>query len=83
MLGRISVGACLELPPDAVKKANGGFAKAVAVPERREEFFAGLGVVGVDVYGHMSSYVKRKPLSKRMWRSLRSMLSSVKRRMTR
>lgn len=70
----------LELSPDEVMSDNGGFAPSVQIPERRVEFFEGLKVSGVDVYRHMSRYVKRKPLPQRLMRSLRSTLSSIKRR---
>ena len=70
----------LELSPDEVMSDNGGFAPSVQIPERRVEFFEGLKVVGVDVYRHMSRYVKRKPLPQRLMRSLRSTLSSIRRR---
>lgn len=70
----------LELSPDEVMSDNGGFAPSVQIPERRVEFFEGLKVAGVDVYRHMSRYVKRKPLPQRLMRSLRSTFSSIKRR---
>lgn len=70
----------LELSPNEVMSDNGGFAPSVQIPERRVEFFEGLKVAGVDVYRHMSRYVKRKPLPQRLMRSLRSTLSSIKRR---
>ena len=70
----------LELSPDEVMSENGGFARSVQIPERRSEFFEGLKVAGVDVYRHMSRYVKRKPLPQRLMRSLRSTLSSIRRR---
>jgi NAD-dependent dihydropyrimidine dehydrogenase PreA subunit len=70
----------LELSPNEVMSDNGGFAPSVQIPERRVEFFEGLKVAGVDVYRHMSRYVKRKPLPQRLMRSLRSTLSSIRRR---
>jgi hypothetical protein len=50
------------------------------MPEKRAEFFEGLKVAGVDVYRHMTRYVVRKPLPQRIFRRLKSKLSSVKRR---
>ena len=50
------------------------------MPEKREEFFMGLGVANVDVYRHMKKYVVRMPIHVRMFRSLRSALSNMKRR---
>lgn len=81
-MSRIKAESFLELPVEAVKAENGGFAKSVAVPEKREEFFKGLGVAKVDVYKLMKKYVVRKPLPVRLYRELRSALSGLKRRMT-
>ena len=69
-----------ELPLAAVMAQNGGFAESVPLPEKREEFFRGLGVAGVDVYRHLKKYMVRRPLPVRMYRRLRSWLSSMKRR---
>lgn len=69
-----------ELPVEAVMAQNGGFAESVPLPEKREEFFRGLGVAGVDVYKHLKKYMVRRPLPVRMYRKLRSWLSSMKRR---
>lgn len=69
-----------EIPVEAVMAQNGGFAESVPVPEKREEFFKGLGVAGVDVYRHLKKYVVRRPLPVRVYRKLRSWLSSMKRR---
>lgn len=69
-----------ELPLAAVMAQNGGFAESVPLPEKREEFFRGLGVAGVDVYKHLKKYMVRRPLPVRMYRKLRSWLSSMKRR---
>jgi hypothetical protein len=67
-----------EMPVEAVMAQNGGFAERVPVPEKREEFFRGLCVAGVDVYRHLKKYVVRRPLPLRMYRKLRSWLSSIK-----
>ena len=69
-----------EVAVAAVVSENGGFAQSVPVPEKREEFFKGLGVAGVDVYSHLNRYVVRRPLPVRIYRKVRSVLSSVKRR---
>ena len=79
-MSRTKAEVMLELPVEAVKAENGGFAETVAVPEKRDEFFKGLGVAGVDVYKHMMRYVVRKPLPVRLYRRLRSALSRLKRR---
>ena len=77
---RLQADTMLEVPMDAVKAENGGFAEAVAVPEKRPEFFKALGVAKVDVYKLMKKYVVRKPLPVLLYRELRSALSRIKRR---
>ena len=80
LLRSIKADFIMEVPVGDVMAENGGFAESVAIPEKRAEFFEGLKVAGVDVYKHMMRYVVRKPLPQRMWRSFRSTLSSMKRR---
>ena len=82
-LSLIEKDVMLELSADAVMAENGGFAKTLTVPEKREEFFKGLGVAKVDVYRHMKNYVVRKPLTVRLYRAVRSALSKCKRRISR
>lgn len=77
---RIHAETKQSIPVDAVTKDNGGFAESIAVPEKRDEFFAGLKVAGVDVYEHMKSYVVKKPFYKRISRCLRSGLVEMKRK---
>lgn len=83
LISKITVKTVSELPVAAVKSENGGFAQTLAVPEKREEFFNGLGAANVDVYKHMKSYVIRKPLPVRIYKNLRSALSRLKRRIIR
>jgi hypothetical protein len=80
LLRNIDTSFMKEIPVDSVKAENGGFAESVAMPEKRTEFFEGLKVAGVDVYKCMMRYVVKRPLPQRMWRSFRSALSSMKRR---
>jgi hypothetical protein len=80
LLRSIDASFMKEIPVDGVKAENGGFAESVAMPEKRTEFFEGLKVAGVDVYKCMMRYVVKRPLPQRMWRSFRSALSSMKRR---
>jgi coenzyme F420-reducing hydrogenase beta subunit len=80
LLDRIHAGYRKEVPVEAVMSGNGGFAESLHMPEKRAEFFEGLKVAGVDVYRHMTRYVVRKPLPQRIFRRLKSKLSSVKRR---
>ena len=82
-ISRIEKDAVNELTADAVMSDNGGFAQTLPVPERREEFFRGLRVANVDVCRHMKSYVVRKPFAVRLYRSVCSILSKCKRRVTR
>lgn len=82
-LSSIKAETMLEISVGAVKAENGGFASVVAIPEKRQEFFEGLGVAKVDVYAHMKKYVVRKPLSTRIYRALRSNLSKLKKKVIR
>ena len=68
-----------EVMAEAVMAENGGFASGlVQIPQRREEFFKGVHSAK-NLPKYMSSYVVRKPLLS-LYRNLRSMLSSLKRR---
>lgn len=68
-----------QLTPADVAKDNGGFAqKPTPIPEKREEFFKGVHSTK-NLPKYMRSYVVRKPLLS-LYRNLRSMLSSLKRR---
>ena len=82
-MSKVRPETILQVPVAAVKAENGGFAESLPMPEKREEFFKGLGVAKVDVYGHMKSYVVRKPFIVRIYRTLRSALSKLKRRIVR
>ena len=79
-MSRIKAEFVREVQVEAVMVENGGFSKSHPVPEKREEFFKGLGVAGVDVYGHLKKYVIRRPLPVRLYRKVRSVLSAMKRR---
>lgn len=80
LLDKVAAEYRRDLPAEAVMSENGGFAESVPVPAKRAEFFDGLKVAGVDVYKHMSGYVVKKPLPQRLWRCVRSAVSSAKRR---
>ena len=69
-----------QIQVDQVRKENGGFAGAVVVPERRDEFFKGVHSAA-DLPKYMSSFIIRKPLHVRMYQSMRRKLSALKRRM--
>ena len=77
---KIAGGLSLEqLTPADVAKENGGFSqKATPIPEKREEFFKGVHSTN-NLPKYMRSYVVRKPLLS-LYRKLRSLLSSLKRR---
>lgn len=62
-------------------KNNSGFAERTEMPERREEFFKGHHSA-TDLVSYMKGFVIRKPLHVRLYRSLRSVLSGIKRRIT-
>lgn len=62
-------------------KNNSGFAGKTEMPERREEFFKGHHSA-TDLVSYMKGFVVRKPLHVRLCRSLRSVLSGIKRRIT-
>ena len=69
----------LQLTPADVAKDNGGFAqKPTLIPEKREEFFKGVHSTQ-NLPKYLRSYVARKPLLN-IYRNLRSLLSSLKRR---
>ena len=56
---------------------NGGFSAGCDVPQRREAFFAGLPNAQ-DTIKYMKSFVVRKPLTVRIYRSIHSSLSRMK-----
>lgn len=68
-----------EIPAESVAESNGGFAGAAAVPDRREEFFKGVYSAD-DLIGYMKSFVVKKPLPVRLYRSLRRKLSAIRKR---
>lgn len=82
-MAKIAAETMIELPVQSVMSQNGGFSESLPVPEKREEFFNGLGAANVDVYKHMKGYVIRKPLLVRIYVNLRSALSRLKRRIIR
>ena len=69
-----------EISAEDVRMDNGGFRGAADIPERRAEFFKGVHSAA-DLQKYMASFVVRKPLPVRIYRSVRSMLSALKRRM--
>ena len=68
-----------EIDPLLALKRNGAFAQGVQVPQRREEFFQGLHSAK-DLIGYMKGFVVRTPLHKKIYRSIHTMLSKIKRR---
>ena len=61
------------------RKDNGGFHDPASIPERREDFFAGMHSAE-DLIKYMKSFVVRKPLWKSLYRSVRAFLSACKKR---
>jgi coenzyme F420-reducing hydrogenase beta subunit len=68
-----------EIDPLLALKRNGAFAQGVQIPQRREEFFLGLHSAK-NLIGYMKGFVVRTPLHKKVYRSARTMLSKIKRR---
>jgi hypothetical protein len=68
-----------EIALEDARKENGGFIGAIALPEKRTEFFKGVHSA-VDLYKYMAGYVVRKPILVRMLRNVRRGLSKLKRR---
>ncbi|MBR5569241.1 MAG: Coenzyme F420 hydrogenase/dehydrogenase, beta subunit C-terminal domain [Bacteroidales bacterium] len=68
-----------QIDENMAKEDNGGFAAVIAVPEKREEFFKGVHSTK-DLIAYMSTYVVRRPMHIRMYRSVRKRLSQIKRR---
>ncbi len=68
-----------QISVEDLMKENGGFDGATAIPERREEFFKGVHS-SADLPKYMASFVVKKPLHVRIYRSVRRMLSVLKRR---
>ena len=68
-----------QIPIEMAIKDNGGFASPSQIPPKRDEFFKGIHSAD-DLVRYMKSYVIRKPLYERIYRSLRAWLSEVKRR---
>lgn len=71
--------AVKEIDPVLALKRNGAFADALQVPQRREEFFRGMHSAK-DIIKYMKGFVVRPPLHKRIYRSIHTMLSKIKRR---
>ena len=68
-----------EVDPLLALKRNGAFAHNMQVPQRREEFFQGLHSAK-DLIGYMKGFVVRTPLHKKLYRSIHTLLSKIKRR---
>lgn len=68
-----------EIDPVLALKSNGAFAQALAMPQRREEFFQGLHSAK-DIIKYMKGFVVRTPLHKKIYGSVHTMLSKIKRR---
>lgn len=63
------------------KKRNAGFSADIKVPERRDEFFAGIHSAK-DIIRYMSGFVVRKNVFKKCYECLHTALSRIKRRIT-
>ena len=77
-----AVSAAMEVRPVDVELSrmdNGGFHDPAAMPQNREEFFMGIHSKG-DLIRHMKSYVVRRPLWMRVYRTMRRFLSKCKKK---
>ncbi len=68
-----------ELDFESATGNNRGFAGISAVPERREEFFTGLGTAS-DLLDYMYAFVKKEPFLKRTVKSFRRTAAFLKKR---
>ena len=68
-----------EIDPLLALGRNGAFAQTLQIPQRRNEFFQGLHSTK-DLIGYMKGFVVRTPLHKKIYRSLHTVLSMIKRR---
>lgn len=67
-----------EIDPLLALGRNGAFAQTLQIPQRRNEFFQGLHSAK-DLIGYMKGFVVRTPLHKKIYRSLHTVLSKIKR----
>ena len=63
------------------KKRNAGFSADVKVPERRDDFFAGVHSAK-DIISYMSGFVVRKNVFTKCYECVHTVLSKIKRRIT-
>ena len=70
-----------EVSYDAATEGNGGFSVHTEIPQRREEFFQGY-LSAKSLISYMKGFVVRRPLHERLYRNVRRILSSMKRRIT-
>ncbi len=70
---------CRMIDPELAFKRNGAFAETIQVPQRREEFFQGLHSTK-DLIRYMKGFVVKTPIYEKIYRSLHTMLSKMKRR---
>ena len=69
-----------EVDKTKARSCNSGFSASIEVPAAREVFFKGAHLTP-DIVAHMKKYVVAEPVTRRLWRTVRSMLSKFKRRM--
>lgn len=79
LLDRVKEGlTMMEIEPSHIKAQNSGLGGSLPVPRSRQDFFKGLHSTK-DLYGWMSSFMVKKPLAERIYRGIRTYLSSIKR----
>ena len=69
-----------EVDKTKARSCNSGFSASIEAPAAREAFFKGAHLTP-DIVAHMKKYVVAEPVTRRLWRTVRSMLSKLKRRM--
>ena len=74
----LGVDKVIKVDAYAARSCNGGFMSSAPIPEKRDEFFAGAHLT-TDILRHMSRYVIRIPLYKRVYLQARTLMSKIKR----
>ena len=76
----LEIEEIFKVDPSEAMTENDGFATAVQMPQKREEFFKGVHSTK-NLLKYMKGYVIRTPLHKKIYRKIRRTLSKMKRRL--
>lgn len=71
----------IPVDPIQARKRNGGFDGKRSVPERRQEFFSGLGAADIDLIPYMKGFVYVKPVHKVVYEKIHTVLSKTLRKL--